>query len=529
MRLSTLSTSFAFVLAVLLVVLPWVNPFAIPPTSTVQPFLVCAASAALLLCLLVVSRMSRQSIWRVACWGWLVAATVNAVFGLAQYLDLVTPFKPWINQAAIGQAFGNLRQRNLFATLCSIGVSTLAWGMAGWQMKEVQPEIFRPARRSWVCLAATALLSALLGAGLAASGSRTGLLELALLWILVALWQRPLAPAGALVAPWQILAIGTGAYLVSSWLLPELAGVEGSAISRLLAGDPVCSSRRVLWSNAWQMVMQKPWLGWGWDQFGYAQFMVLFDGPRFCVVVDNAHNLPLHLAVTLGLPIAVLIVALTAWVLLRAQPWRASDAAQQLAWAVLALIGLHSLLEFPLWSGPFQFAAVVCVWYLYGSKVRERTKNAWLRAPFLKGRIIEWSAMLLTVIVLVACFLASKSYDRVSMLFVPPHMRPAVYAQGITLQRRDVMLFVHEVSFTRLGMELTRDNAQESLDIANSLLHFNVSYFVVERIIASLNLLGRQEEAHFYEVRYAAAFPVEYAKWVAAGRKSTFFPHKLGP
>lgn len=35
--------------------------------------------------------------------------------------------------------------------------------------------------------------------------------------------------------------------------------------------------------------------------------MTLFPGERFCVLLDNAHNLPLHLAVELGVPVAALL------------------------------------------------------------------------------------------------------------------------------------------------------------------------------------------------------------------------------
>jgi hypothetical protein len=322
------------------------------------------------------------------------------------------------------------------------------------------------------------------------------------------------------------LAWGTVAYLLAVWLLPLLTGQEGSVFNRL--ADSTGSGRRVLWANVWQLILQKPWLGWGWGELGYAHFITLFNGPRFGEILDNAHNLPLHLAVTLGLPFAALAMGLVAVAVHRAQPWRAPDAPQQLAWVVLAVIGLHSLLEYPLWQGTFQTAAVLCVWCLYGCRAQGLQASQWRQAPPLERLSARVAVVVLAVVVLAACALAADSYRRVHMLFVPAQSRPAEFAQGVPLQRRDVMLFVHQVSFTRLGMELTPDNAQESLDIASNLLHFNANYYAVERIIASLEMLGRQDEAHFYEVRYAAAFPDKYAEWVAAGRKSTFFIYNLG-
>jgi hypothetical protein len=520
------NASFA-VLVALLVALPWLNPLAATPTSTVQPMLVYAASTALLLGLLALVRMPREVLWRGVCWGWLVAATVNAVFALLQYFDLAEALRPWVSEAPRGMGFGNVRQRNLFATLCAMGLAALAWNTVGLQAASAQGEGLTAMVPPWALKAGRAGVAALLGAGLVVSSSRTGMFELALLWILFGLWRFAAGPVAQRLAARWALAWGTAAYVLGTWLLPVLAGLEGSALSRLLAGDAVCSGRRVLWANVWQLVLQKPWLGWGGGELGYAHFMTLFDGPRFCGILGNAHNLPLQLAFTAGLPVAALVTGLVVLVVLRAQPWRAVAQGQQLAWAVLGLIGLHSLLEYPLWTGAFQFAVLVCGGYLYGCRGQAQAAVAWLHAPVLDGRGLRATALLLMCVVVSACALVADSYHRVSMLFVKPQQRPAQYVSGVPLQQRDVMLFVNEVSFTRLGTELTPETAQDSLDMATHLLHFNANYFAIERIMACLDLLGRHDEAHFYELRYAAAFPAEHARWVAAGRRATFFQYNL--
>src|SRR5665811_2179347 len=90
-----------------------------------------------------------------------------------------------------------------------------------------------------------------------------------------------------------------------------------------------------------------------------------YPGARFCEILDNAHNLPLHLVVELGLPLAVLVCGAGLWLVWRQRPWRERDATRQMAWAVLALILLHSLLEYPLWYGPFQVAFGLSLWLLW--------------------------------------------------------------------------------------------------------------------------------------------------------------------
>jgi hypothetical protein len=91
----------------------------------------------------------------------------------------------------------------------------------------------------------------------------------------------------------------------------------------------------------------------------FAHYMTLYDGPRFVEILDNAHNLPLHLAVELGIPAALLICGGFAGLVIAARPSRASDPMRPMAWGVL-----HSLLEYPLWYGPFQLVFGLCLGFL---------------------------------------------------------------------------------------------------------------------------------------------------------------------
>jgi len=52
---------------------------------------------------------------------WVFAATVSSMLAVLQYLDMARDLSPWVNQPRVGDAFANLRQRNQFASLTSIG------------------------------------------------------------------------------------------------------------------------------------------------------------------------------------------------------------------------------------------------------------------------------------------------------------------------------------------------------------------------------------------------------------------------
>ena len=77
------------------------------------------------------------------------------------------------------------------------------------------------------------------------------------------------------------------------------------------------------------LIAQKPWTGWGWGELKYAHYMASYPGERFCDILGNAHNLPLHLAVTLGLPLALAACAGLLTLLWRAHPWRLQGPADQ--------------------------------------------------------------------------------------------------------------------------------------------------------------------------------------------------------
>jgi O-antigen ligase len=491
--------ALALALAVVLS-LPWLNPFALGPTPNVQPLLISWASAALALGLVAVGRASAAVLWRATVWAWVVAAVLSAGMGLLQYLDLAADFAPWVNQGGPGTVFANLRQRNQFATLCAIGVAALAWGAAAHR---------GPGRGKAIVSVAGLLAAALIGVAWGLTGSRTGLLELVLLWLLALVWRFA---APALGRVWPTLALASLAYLLAaSGSLPGLGDGGAAPLARVWEGNAVCASRLTLWANVWQAVMQKPWLGWGWGELGYAQFMTLTTGTRFCDLLDNAHNLPLHLAVTFGLPLAGLLVALVLALVWRGQPWRAAQPGTRLAWAVLGLVGLHSLLEYPLWYGPFQIAVLLAALQLSaGEAVPAQADRVLLRG--MRARAVGAVAAL---VLAGFCWAAAQSYERVSRLYSIEATRAVVFDPFNELQYHDIFLFVNEVAFSRLSMPVQNGRPEDQYALAQQLLHYSAEPRVIERVLESAQLLGRADEVAFYKARYAQAFPERFIEWLA--------------
>ena len=60
---------------------------------------------------------------------------------------------------------------------------------------------------------------------------------------------------------------------------------------------------------------------------------------------------------------------------------------------------------------------------------------------------------------------------------------------------------------------LDRSNAQWTFDTASALLHYSPEPRIIEKVIESAVMLGRDEEAMAHLARYRAAFPKEHAAW----------------
>ncbi len=442
---------------------------------------------------------------------WLLAASLSSLLGVLQYLDLAHDLAPWVNQPVRGDAFANLRQRNQFASLTSIGLVTLLAWVAVLPLHAISKQNLWRIAWPWMVLN-------LLAAGVACSLSRTGALQWVLIGLLGALWAWR-QTLGQQLRKTQLLYMALAApFLVALWSvwMPMLAayitGSQGASMILRVAGQAqdygMCASRRVLWSNMLNLALQRPWLGWGWGEADVAHFMTAYSGPRFCDLVDNAHDLPLHLAVEFGLPFAALSVVLgLAW-MVRRQPWRETNVWRVMAWGVLLVVGLHSLLEYPLWYGPFQMAVGLClglVWAMPLSSPRDiggaqADGRAWQSTTAVPSSAIvptpltcrqQNIALVVCSPLFLGCLYAAWDYNRVAQIYRPAASRDAPYRDNPMGHAKQSWLFRNQADFADLTTRtVTADNAAETYALALRVMHYSPEARVVQKAIDSAKLLG---------------------------------------
>lgn len=527
---SPAATSRLVWLAALLVALPWLLPFAPGPSPNAIP-LMFSWGAAVLLALLVswsrrdalfaavlvaalaaavvlagpqqsaaaaiaavlaslismaaVTRLDARQAADAVSLGWLAAGLVSSGLALVQYFGAASALHPFAAAAQLGEAYANLRQRNQFATLCSLALVGALWLSS-------RPSCFHSARR----LLALAIL--IIAAGNAASASRTGFVQWLCLVGVAACWRR---------WDWFRWALGaTGAYLVLVGVLPAVLRyfwhTEVPDLFSRMSSGPSCGTRSVLWPNVLELTGVHPWRGWGWGELDFAHYAHLYGGERFCDILDNAHNGVLHIAVELGWVAALLVVLAIAAAVMRLRPWTETVTQRQLGWLAVLVVTLHSLVEYPLWYGPFQIALGVAIGLLRTPQPAAGARGAPL-APLL----------LASGVLILLCYVA-WDYRRISQLYLPAEQRASRYRDQTLEEARKTWFFRDQVRFAELSTTaLTRDNADQMHALAVDMLHFSPEPRVIALVIESALALGRDDVAAWHAARFKAAFPEDYDRW----------------
>lgn len=486
--------------ATTLLVIPWLYSPGFGPSPQLVQWLITASSLACYVICTIFGRWRQDILRRQVATAWIIAACVSTAMAVVQYFGWSEALSPWVSVTHAGEAYANLRQRNQFATLTMIGLAALPF----WQ-KEVPEKLGQSLINQRQANVASLTLAALLGIGNFVSSSRTGGMQLLLLIVLFWQWERR---RGAERSSTKVFLTAALAYILAGLVMPLLAGLnpaQSGLLGRMQEASNICVSRMVLWENVAELIAQKPWFGWGVGELKYAHFITLYSGPRFCDILGNAHNLPLHIAVELGIPLSLLFCGLTLWWLVRARPWQLGSKSQEMAWGVLIVIGLHSMLEYPLWYGPYQLATLLAIWLLWEGKI----------VLIQMGHIVTVPLRLKVAICFILIFsCAYWDYWRVSQIYLPSQQRAHMYREDTLEKVSNSWFFQDQVKFAALSItSVDSENAKQIHSLALEMLHFSPEASVVQKLIESADLLGYDEEVRYFSKRFQVAFPEEFANW----------------
>lgn len=253
----------------------------------------------------------------------LAGALVSTVIAFAQVFSL-WEHSEWIARMPnLRRPGGNLAQPNHLATLLVMGVASLVFLYESRKLGGI----------------AFGLILVLLGIGLAATESRTGVLEV---FVLLLWWLAKRRHFGSKTPAWVGEVVG-GGFALFFWAWPILLN---SMLLSYQAGVATTSSFRLeVWPQLLEAVALRPWWGWGIHEVAKAHNAVAHSY-AVSAPFSYSHNIVLDLVLWVGLPLAGVLVLVTGdWL------WRRVRAANHvLPWYGLAAalpLAVHSMLEFP--------------------------------------------------------------------------------------------------------------------------------------------------------------------------------------
>ncbi|MGA0611192.1 Wzy polymerase domain-containing protein [Caldimonas sp. KR1-144] len=400
---------------------------------------------------------------------WWIAGGLSAVIAAVQY------FAPsladgWLVAASgtAGRAVGNMRQPNHLATALLCAIVWTAWL---WRVGRLRP---------WLAGGSiTAMVFAV-----ALSASRTGALSLSVLlaWAVV---DRSLPRAARRVLAFTPLAYLVFWALLAAWA--QFASQHFYAADRLQSSADISSSRFAIWKNAAVLIAQNPWTGVGWGNFNFAWTFTPFPD-RPVAFFDHTHNLPLQLAVEIGVPATLAVLGLVGWALWRARgAWasrQAMDAQHpgRAAFVMLVVLGVHSLLEYPLWYAYFLLPAAWAMGLFIGSAPRRSAGDALSVWP---PRLMQAAAALM----IIGALYAAWDHRRIEVIFSPP-ADAAPLAERIERGQRS-LLFGHHADYAAV----TTPPRDQRLATFHRPVHQLVDVRLLIATIEALKANGRDAEA----------------------------------
>jgi len=148
----------------------------------------------------------------------------------------------------------------------------------------------------------------------------------------------PVFLAVQLIVP--LLATGGAAAIPAIPTQGFAEGMQGSAI------------RLELVREAWDIFLAHPWLGAGWGQFGWQDFLLAETYPNHTGHVGNAHNIVMQLLAETGVAGTLVFMAgLGVWARYVVPATRGAE--HWWLYAMFAVLGIYTLFEYTLWYACF--------------------------------------------------------------------------------------------------------------------------------------------------------------------------------
>lgn len=424
-------------------------------------------------------------------WFLLAGALASSVIGLIQFYGVGTPISPLILPQVHGRIYANTGQPNHLASYLSLGLVSAGYL---WSTRRLPT------------VAAVAAVLVLLPV-LSASGSRSAWGYLLMLVVLSVAFARPLRDSDAgrrLLIFSVVVAAGFAvAQFAPDFIRTESGTTAQSVAERMRAIEADAPLRLRHWRKAWLMFSSAPLMGVGFGNFAWNSFLLNAQLPATGmeqVISHHAHNLVMHTAAELGIAgLAILLGGLGLWL----RGLRGQRGSPQLWWAfgILGILGIHSMLEYPLWYAYFLGIAAVAL----ASSESMATTAGGLRT----GRPVLLLVLLLGWVSLANVY---RDYRTMQLLQSARAHSSARQSEGgdtkglLDLRRRSLFTPYIELALSR-RMVLNRERLADKIALNGYVMRLFPDSDVVYRHAILLAMSGERDAARLQWDRAAASFP----------------------
>lgn len=264
---------------------------------------------------------------------WTLVVMALAVFATILIGLTITDADSFLAKAILTGRAGNIGQVNHFSNYVALATGSLSYLLLTKRIK------FLP-----YLLIATVFMLAL-----ALAGQRMAIIYVFVLsiggWLLAKTDNDPEIAICARKLLWLI-----PIFIVVQCVLPYLSFLNPSLspVERLAQTAGGSSTRLMIMQQAWELFKTNPLLGAGWQEFAWYNFNQTENYPDLKGIWNHAHNLLMQLLAEMGVFAAlILLIACVFWLI--AQRNQKMNAERWWVLALLSVLAIHSMLEYPLW------------------------------------------------------------------------------------------------------------------------------------------------------------------------------------
>lgn len=376
----------------------------------------------------------------------LIGAESGALIGVLQHYRWHTLFDSVVVLKVNFSVYGNLAQPNHFANYIALGLISLG--------------LLLQQRR--IPAAYVALLAAPLLFVMTLSGSRSSWIYLLLMTLLAWRGGRQL-PALRPLLHYCLLLLAGFAAMHGIVQLPFMKGAGSNFdIMQRMSDASSGGIRLYLWREAWQIFSASPWLGAGFGQFSLQHFQMGPSLHRTALLglYNNAHNLIFQLAAETGMAgLSVLFVTAGVW--LHGLRRVAMSAAHWWGYAVLGVLTVHSLLEYPLWYSYFLAVAAILLGALDETRYQLAFRNV--------GRMSVATLLLLGFLLLIQL---RGGYQLLKDTLALPSATTIVARDSLIAVHGTLLLAPYADLFMSSRVEVNGERLAAKLELNSTVLRF---------------------------------------------------------